>query len=486
MKKQLLSLVIVISLIFGLLLTTGCGGKKGDGKIVVAYYMNSTIATDIDIVEEEINKLVKDKIGAEVELLPIPLGTYNDQINLMLTGSEKLDLFMMSGSRFSSYYANGQCIALDDLIASYGKDITALLGEKLISGGAINGKIYGIMPYRDVAQGVGLYIRKDYVDKYNINIDEVRTFDDVEKILKKIKDNEPSLYPLIIEKNETLTPVELMAGKDNVGDGYGVIDLYGGDPYKVFDYFESDSYREAVNIMHRWYNAGYIAPDAAINTENIATQMKAETGVCYFYKTKTGMDAQESKAAGHEVIHATLVDPVISTSQIQTVSWGIATQSTNPEAAMKFLNLMYSDKEVLNLIDWGVEGKHYVFTEDGHIRYPEGVDSTNCGYNVNMSWAFGNQFLSYVWEGNDIDIWEQASNAMKNARTAETLGFSYDSSPVSNDIAMINNVTAQYRLGLETGMSDPSLIDEFIAKLQNAGIQNVVNEKQRQLDEWRK
>ena len=484
MKKNILSILIAISLIVGSVFLGGCSKKSGDDKIVVAYYMNSTIAEDISLVQDAINEHVKDKIGAEVELVVLPMGTYNDQINLMLTSSEKLDLFIMNSSRFNSYIANGQCMGLSALIESYGQDIKDLLGEQLIRGGEVGGEIYGIMPYRDIAQGVGLFIRKDYVEKYNIDIDNVKTWKDVENVLSTIKTNEPSLYPLIVEKNETLTPVELMAGKDKLGDGYGVLMLYDGDPYKVVNYYETDAYREAVTTMHRWYEAGYIAPDASISTENIATQMKAGTGVCYFYKTKTGMDLQESKADGHEMVHATLLEPCISTAQTQTVTWGIASQSTNPEAAMKFLNLMYSDQELLNLIDWGIEGKHYVFTEDGHITYPEGVDSTNCGYNVNMSWAFGNQFLSYVWAGNDLDIWDQASNAMKNARTSATMGFSYDSSGVSNEIALLNNVAAEYRLGLETGLSDPALIDEFVAKLNNAGMQKVMAEKQTQLDQW--
>ena len=486
MKKNLLKIVCLMMSLLMVMCLFGCGDKKGGDTIHVAYYMNSTIAEDIDLVEEEVNRLVSDKIGAKVELIVIPTGSYNDQINLMMTGNEPLDLFIMKSSRFSSYVSNGQCVPLDDLLKKYGKDIIDTVGEKLLQGGSVNGEIYGIMPYRDVAQGVGFFIRKDYVDKYNIDIESIKTMDDVEKVLATIKKGEPSLYPLIVEKNMSLTPVELMAGKDNLSDGYGVLPLYEGDFYTVYDYYSSDAYRESVTRMNKWYKEGYISPDASVSTENIATQMKAGTGVCYFYKTKTGIDAQESKADNTPMVHADLRTPCISTAQTQTVTWGIAVQSTNPTAAMKFLNLLYSDRDLVNVIDWGIEGKHYVHTADGHINYPEGIDSSNSGYNINMSWAFGKQFLSEIWVGNDLDVWEQAQRSMDNAVLAPTLGFTYDASEVSSELAVLDNVVAQYRLGLETGSMDPSNLDDFIAKLQTAGIQRVIDEKQRQLNEWLK
>ena len=47
---------------------------------------------------------------------------------------------------------------------------------------------------------------------------------------------------------------------------------------------------------------------------------------------------------------------------------------------MKFLNLLYTNAEVINLIDWGIEGVHYVKNEDGTIRYPDGVTAETSTY----------------------------------------------------------------------------------------------------------
>ena len=34
--------------------------------------------------------------------------------------------------------------------------------------------------------------------------------------------------------------------------------------------------------------------------------------------------------------------------------------------------------------------------ESGLIGYPEGVTVDNSGYNLNMGWAFGNQYITHI------------------------------------------------------------------------------------------
>jgi len=478
-----LASVLVLALMISL---AGCRKEppKDDiPEILFTYYVNGSVPADLKKVQDAINAITEREIHVRVTLNPLSSGTYKDQINLALTSGEKLDIFAMNGSRFSSYISNGQVLPLNDLLENYGQGILEAMSQDLLDGCSSNGEVYGIMPMRDIAQGGALYIRKDYVDKYRLDLSKIKTMEDVGPVLAVIKAAEPTLYPLIIESNLNYTPVEVCLGKDNVSDGFGVL-LYGDDSSTIVNYFATDLYKSYVKTLHGWFEAGYISPDVTTRTESISTQMKAGTGVCYFYKTKTGMDVQESKANNCEMIHVDLLKPYISTSNIQLLSYGIAQQCEQPDAAMKFLNLLYTNEEVLNLLDWGIEGTHYVWTEDGHITYPEGVDASNSGYNVNMSWAFGNTFNSYIWEGNDPSLVEDAKAAMKNAWRSSTLGFTYDSSPVKTEVAVLQNIAAEYRMGLESGFMDLADLEGFVTRLQDAGIEKVIAEKQNQLNKW--
>ena len=155
---------------------------------------------------------------------------------------------------------------------------------------------------------------------------------------------------------------------------------------------------------------------------------------------------------------------------------------------LKFLNLLYSDPDVLNILDWGIEGVHYerVPDTDTLIRYPEGVTSDNDGYGLNQGWSFGNQLISYAWEtvGTD-DYYEEMKAFNESAVTSKAVGFIFDSSPVKSEVAALDSVLAEYRLGLENGELDPEeYLPKFQQALREAGIEKVIAEKQRQLDAW--
>jgi putative aldouronate transport system substrate-binding protein len=90
-----------------------------------------------------------------------------------------------------------------------------------------------------------------------------------------------------------------------------------------------------------------------------------------------------------------------------------------------------------------------------------------------------------VLEGDDPGIYEQMDEFNKSAAKSKALGFSFDSEPVKNEVAACNSVLEQYRRALESGILDvDKTLPEFLNKLENAGIQKIIEEKQKQLDEW--
>ena len=65
------------------------------------------------------------------------------------------------------------------------------------------------------------------------------------------------------------------------------------------------------------------------------------------------------------------------------------------------------------------------------------------------------------------------------------MGFSYDSTPVSTEIAALTNVKNQYLPGLACGSLNPETeLPKFLQALEDAGLQKVIDEKQAQLDAW--
>ena len=107
------------------------------------------------------------------------------------------------------------------------------------------------------------------------------------------------------------------------------------------------------------------------------------------------------------------------------------------------------------------------------------------GYNPNVDWMFGNQFNGLLREGQNDDDWEKTKEMNDAAVQSRILGFAFDSTSVTNEMAAVNSVVDQYALSLETGAVDPkTTMPEFIKKLEAAGSDTIVKEMQKQLDAW--
>lgn len=156
------------------------------------------------------------------------------------------------------------------------------------------------------------------------------------------------------------------------------------------------------------------------------------------------------------------------------------------EAAMKFLNLTYTDEYVLNTLLYGPEGESYVRVDEHHIKFPDGKKATDAPYTAHLSsGVLGSESLQYQFE--DVS-WEDVRLKLKeNKETKRSpyFGFIFDPSDVITELSAINNVKNQYIPGLICGALDPETdIPEFIKALQDAGSQTLIEKKQEQLDEW--
>ncbi|GGG06114.1 ABC transporter substrate-binding protein [Paenibacillus abyssi] len=442
---------------------------------------------DFKEVEAAINEVTKEKINATVKLVMIGWAAWTQQTTLMLAGNEKVDLILSGLGTYTQNVGRGQYLPMNDMLENEGKGIKEALDSldpAFLDAVKINGEVYAVPSIRDLAADYGITMRKDLVDKYNIDVNAIKSYDDLDAVFQIIKDNEPDMIPTT-KYGDTIIDTHLNYYRDALDDGFGVLpDLDNG--LKVVNFFETPQYAEMLNTVRRWYQAGYIAKDAATSTETQYNMVKAGKAFSFMSHMKPGIAAQESKNVGMELISVNFLPATTATGNITSIMWSIARNSEHPERAMMLLNLLYTDPELVNLFDWGIEGKHYVKTDvDNIIDYPPGVDAASLGYNLNYGWMFGNQFLSHIWQGDSPTLWDELAEFNKTSKKSKALGFNYDSEPVKTEVAAVRNVYDQYRKALETGTVDPVIeLPKYIKQLKAAGIDKIIAEKQKQLDAW--
>ena len=162
--------------------------------------------------------------------------------------------------------------------------------------------------------------------------------------------------------------------------------------------------------------------------------------------------------------------------------WAVPVTATEPEAAVKMMNLMYTDARIANLLTWGIEGRDYQ-VKDGIACYMDGQDANTCAYHTS-DFVYGNQFLALPWEGQAADFRQTSMEDMLAAQASAYLGFSCDTSGIENELTAITNAINEYLPGLDSGISDDEQYSAFLEKLDKSGVQDVINVYQKQLDEW--
>jgi putative aldouronate transport system substrate-binding protein len=451
---------------------------------VMAYSIFESMPRDIQLVEDEINKITVPKINVKVKLMPIAATSYRQQINLMLSGSEKVDLLAVYSDSFGSYVSKGQLLPINNLLEKYGQDIKAVIDKDYLRAGTVDGKLYAITTTVEPASSYGVMIRKDLLDKYSVDTSKIKSLDDLGNLLKFMKKQEPDL-PLIVPAAPWRSILTYAGNYDVLGDGIGVLENFEND-LTVTDFYETKQYESLLHDMREWNNAGYIMKGAAINKENNTDLFKVNKAFATLVTIYPGLAETNSRVVGSELIILSFTEPFISTRDVQEIQWSITKNSKDNAKAMQLLNLMYSNQDINNLLSWGVEGKHYVKTDvEGVIDYPEGVNISNTGYGLNIYWQFPNPYPQYVWKGWDPDFYKKRKEASKRAVKSKALGFTFDSAPVKTEVTAVTNIVNQYVFPLESGVVNPDKVHpEFISKLKAAGIDKVIAEKQRQLNLW--
>lgn len=462
-------------------------------------------------VEDAINAKTVPKLHIEVELLPLQPSDYQSKVQMMLSGGDKLDVFPIQSTLASSWINMGGVYDMTEFMDSAeGQAIVSALGENLSYAGSMNGMLYGFPVNKEYVELGGLCMRADICDELGIteeyglekNKDEydgnIYDWSVAGDIFAKVKEAYPDMIPLYLQGSSS--QMNRFAHFDQMSDNFGVID-WEADPESttIVNKFETETYKDVVTMLAQWYDKGYIYKDAQTDTSGSATMMKAGNTFSYATGLKPGFLVEAAAANGMECYCIYFgngvevdrgVESVLFTGNACLYNTGIANNSEDPEMAFKFISALYSDPQIMNLWQYGIEDVNYKLQDDGTIYFVDGEDGANYKYHQNTGWSMGNQMISYVWNdgSKSADYWSKLQSHNEWGVVSKTFGFNWDSTQYSTEITALNNALSTYRAALETGSVGAANVEATLQELNDAlyasGLQNVMDAKQAQLDEW--
>lgn len=472
------------------------GASTGEvSTVMVSYPLLNQMPTDEGIadVENALNQYLEEKgMNVRIDLDSVEGGQYQTQMDMRAVGGEELDVFCpLSG--VSIAVDNNSILELDQFADNELAPAIKLMGEEYISSCKVNGALYALPAYRASVCYAEWACRKDVFDATGENIEDIKTLEDVERVLGIIHEQNPNMAAIA----PTVGTYNSLA-IDEVLRCEGLYEAYNlganayvfGDDTTAQDYYSSDLFKDACETAYRWNQAGYVMQDASVSAEQPAAIVGAGRAASYLWAAN--YCAPETSAALFGVqTNTEMVVAQLAKSTLRTAfpTWGISRTCKNPNAAATVLNMLYTDEYVLNTIMFGLEDVSWVAgEEEGAIQWPEGLDVSSVPYTAAISaGTMGSEFLTYCMVGNfgtpsDLEL---AHENMASAKVSPAYGFSLNTEPVSSQVASINNVTAQYVAGLLTGELNPDeYIPTLVSELESAGSADVIAEAQSQLDAW--
>lgn len=447
-------------------------------------------------VEDAINEIIEAEIGVRLKLEPVLVTNLLNETALKVSSGEKLDLCLALNTGVGPYVNNGSIIPLDTLAADYGKDIMEICGNSL-AGGYYNKILYGIPCAYINGEEYGYAARTDLLEKYGYEIDPDTYYDleFMEELFATVKAGEGENFFMVAGGANSDMAFESSTPYDKLGatKASGVLPLWKSwEDTEIVNLFASDYYAAYAQRMYDWAQKRYLSSDMATTSESRVGLVASGNYLGCFAGNISGgkmAEADYSNQTGMDMTLIRLVEPYSAMNMFQNVLWCIPATCENPEKTMQFFNYLYIDNRISNLLAYGIEGVSYVVVERGEdnsvIALPEGFTIDNLPYYSRFG-VYGNRLNQHVKSPGTLTSLKELRDWSENiTRKSPALGYCFISDSVSAEYSAVTAVIVQYQAIISAGGANPEeQLPRFLADLEAAGINKVIEENQRQLDKW--
>ena len=258
--KKLVSVILVLMLVLSL----GAVPASADGETKTLVWWTITgqdAPIDAQTVVDAANKISEEKIGVTVDLQFMT----SDQLTMSFNAGEYYDMIFTCSwfNNFDDNARNEYYYDITDLLSDYSDLYNAI--DPWWQAATVNDRVYGIPALKDIGIQVFFRMNSDYFeDEKGMTLPEEMEFEDLEPYLAAWKEDHPNEYPLYMTKNGLTGFWQV---HQRVVSSYLVIpyEATGDAATTIIPIWEDEEYMNMLRCLHKWYELGYINPDAATN-----------------------------------------------------------------------------------------------------------------------------------------------------------------------------------------------------------------------------
>ena len=458
----------------------------------------------------DFTKYMEDLTGINLEIEAVSYEDSQEKINLAMAGGDYPDVFMTLEPDVVKYgVKEGMLIPLDDLIEKNMPNFMANASYTLDSIRQSDGKIYGL-PSINEAYHV-MYGNKMWMNSYKLNemgLSVPTTTQEFYDVCKAYLEKNPNGVA-IGDMNDNaainwlmnafiLTPDDPHGSHDKTNSAKCIVSPDG----KVISAATQPQFKEGLKYIKSLYDMGAFYEGNFSNTEDGLRSLINQDGEpVLFFPHLYSAKYIDSTASNEMYRHYEALSPVEGPEGVRVTPYYyndglyenrfvITDKCENPEVALRFIDWFYQPKSYV-MAQYGTEeGVDYIYDEEGVFTLQEGK------YNFNYNeWQIGQSyspdFTRALYNRNEAGEKQKESQSVvfaadREAEISPVTGFTFDPTPVKTQLANCASITTEMIPALSSGSVDPKkALPEFLQRLETAGVNDIIAEKQKQLDAWK-
>lgn len=477
--------------------SSSASGETSQEPMLMRYYMPGAPTQDADTATAAINeKLAADGVPVIFTPMYIPWDQWTNKINLMLSANDKFELLHVMDDYVPlySYVSRDGLMPLDDLIDQYTPELWDLFDDQLWQCSSVNGQVFAIPDYWRDNSGDSegrMNFRLDKFEEFGLELPT--TLDEVLEVLPVLQEKwaeQDGETRYVYEHSIDRTPIAFQRTYDTWPFFVSQDGIFCARQDGTAEmYFTTEEFKKDCEFMHEMYTMGLTHPDI-LNLPADTRRTSLDYGD-YLMGIQTGGTTTTLIANGvenAEIVSAPLSpDKPFLTSLPLINANSVPATAENPEAALLFLNWMYSSKENQDLVLYGVKEVHWNPVGEDEFERINGEDGKPL-------YAFDSWMIEYVpyhrFDVNDVSTEEERLDYVSNIYPDNTIesvvvGFSFDPTSVSVEYANVKSEYTTSMIPIKCGVvSYEEGYADALEAMKAAGYEAVIEEYQRQLTEY--
>lgn len=229
--------------------------------------------------------------------------------------------------------------------------------------------------------------------------------------------------------------------------------------------FDNDEYNELYLTMKSYEYNGYFGTpkegqSAAVFFQKGDARIKVENDENGYYKDPT---------TGKKYYAVVAEYPEATDKELYGNMFAVYSESPNLTRAMQVITRINTDKELRNLLQYGILDQHYELNDDGTVKLLTSDEEHFGTYRMDI-YKTGNCFIAHPTEELGADVWSFAKIQNSDSLVEPLLGFDFNDACADEtyplDVELLDFIKAENASALES-IEGCSNVDELSVVLEN-------------------